>query len=193
MTGESPLVDTTSNEIGGRISAQEFVDTPSFNRNFAGYLGMLPGVVATISATTFGADSISVAGQNVRNVNYTMDGSNNNDTFNGGNGGAQARVPVEAVQEFQLLTSQFDAEYGLASGGIVNSVSKSGTNQYHGSAFFFFQDEKLADHRLLRQAAKGSRRPRPSSSSGAARSAGRSSGTRPITSSASSASRSTPA
>jgi hypothetical protein len=144
VTGESPLVDTTSKEIGGHISAQEFVDTPSFNRNFAGYLGMLPGVVATISATTFGADSISVAGQNIRNVNYTMDGSNNNDTFNGGNGGAQARVPVEAVQEFQLLTSQFDAEYGLASGGIVNSVSKQGTNSYHGSAFMFFQDEKLA-------------------------------------------------
>ena len=144
VTGEAPLVDTTSKEIGGHISAQEFVDTPSFNRNFAGYLGMLPGVVATISATTFGADSISVAGQNVRNVNYTMDGSNNNDTFNGGNGGAQARVPVEAVQEFQLLTSQFDAEYGLASGGIVNSVSKQGTNQYHGSAFLFYQNEKLA-------------------------------------------------
>jgi outer membrane receptor protein involved in Fe transport len=144
VSGEAPLVDTTSNEIGGHISAQEFVDTPSFNRNFAGYLGMLPGVVATISATTFGADSISVAGQNVRNVNYTMDGSNNNDTFNGGNGGAQARVPVEAVQEFQLLTSQFDAEYGLASGGIVNSVSKQGTNQYHGAAFLFYQDQTLA-------------------------------------------------
>jgi hypothetical protein len=144
VSAEAPLVDTSSNEIGGHISAQEFVDTPSFNRNFAGYLGMLPGVVATISATTFGADSISVAGQNVRNVNYTMDGSNNNDTFNGGNGGAQARVPVEAVQEFQLLTSQFDAEYGLASGGIVNSVSKQGTNQYHGSAFVFYQDERLA-------------------------------------------------
>jgi hypothetical protein len=144
VTAEAPLVDTTSKEIGGHINAQEFVDTPSFNRNFAGYLGMLPGVVATISLTTFGADSISVAGQNVRNVNYTMDGSNNNDTFNGGNGGAQARVPVEAVQEFQLLTSQFDAEYGLASGGIVNSVSKQGSNQYHGSAFAFFQDQRMS-------------------------------------------------
>jgi hypothetical protein len=101
-------------------------------------------VVATISATTFGADSISVAGQNVRNVNYTMDGSNNNDTFNGGNGGAQARVPVEAVQEFQLLSSQFDAEYGLTSGGIVNSVSKQGTNSLHGSAFMFFQDQRMS-------------------------------------------------
>src|SRR5687767_14464725 len=144
VSAEAPLVDTTSQEIGGRISSQEFVDTPSFNRNFAGYLGMLPGVVATISATTFGADSISVAGQNVRNVNYTMEGSNNNDTFNGGNGGAQARVPVEAVQEFQLLSSQFDAEYGLTSGGVVNSVSKSGTNRLRGAAFVFFQDEKLS-------------------------------------------------
>ena len=145
VVGESPLVDTSSKEIGGRVSAQEFVDIPSFNRNFAGYLGMLPGVVTTISLTTFGADSINVAGQNVRNVNYTMDGSNNNDTFNGGNGGAQARVPVEAVQEFQLLTSQFDAEYGLASGGIVNAVSKQGSNRYHGSAFAFFQDGSLTE------------------------------------------------
>jgi hypothetical protein len=104
---------------------------------------MLPGVVARVSLTTFGADSISVAGQNVRNVNYTMDGSNNNDAFNGGNGGAQARVPIEAVQEFQLLTGQFDAEYGLASGGIVNSVSKQGTNRFRGSAFGFFQDDKF--------------------------------------------------
>ena len=114
--------------------------TPTLPRIWA----CCPAVVATISATTFGADSISAAGQNVRNVNYTMDGSNNNDTFNGGNGGAQARVPVEAVQEFQLITSQFDAEYGLASGAIVNAVSKQGTNQYHGSAFAFYQDEKLA-------------------------------------------------
>ncbi|HET9702921.1 MAG TPA: carboxypeptidase regulatory-like domain-containing protein, partial [Vicinamibacterales bacterium] len=143
VTGESPLVDISSQEIGGTVSAQEFVEIPSFNRNFAGYLGMLPGVVTAVSLTTFGADSISVAGQNVRNVNYTMDGSNNNDTFNGGNGGAQARVPVEAVQEFQLLTSQFDAEYGNASGGIVNSVSKSGTNSFRGSAIGFFQDEKM--------------------------------------------------
>lgn len=143
VTGEAPLVDTSSKAIGGNVSAREFVELPSFNRNFAGYLGMLPGVVATVSLTTFGADSISVAGQNVRNVNYTMDGSNNNDTFNGGNGGAQARVPVEAVQEFQLLTSQFDAEFGMASGGVVNSVSKQGTNQFHGSAFAFFQDDSF--------------------------------------------------
>jgi Carboxypeptidase regulatory-like domain/TonB dependent receptor/TonB-dependent Receptor Plug Domain len=143
VSGESQLVDPSSKEIGGFVNAQELSDVPSFNRNFAGYLGMLPGVVTSISLTTFGADSISVAGQNIRNVNYTMDGSNNNDTFNGGNGGAQARVPLDAVQEFQLLTSQFDAEYGLASGGVVNAVSKSGTNQFKGSAFAYVQDDKV--------------------------------------------------
>ena len=150
VSGESQLVDTTSKEIGGFVNAQELADIPSFNRNFAGYLGNLPGVVTSISLTTFGADSISVAGQNVRNVNYTMDGSNNNDTFNGGNGGAQARIPLDAVQEFQLLTSQFDAEYGLALGGVVNTVSKSGTNQFKGSAFMYLQDDNVHLAGLLR-------------------------------------------
>ena len=97
----------------------------------------MPGVTALISTDSFGADSIRVNGQGTQNVNYTLDGAGNNDTFNGGNGGAQARTPVEAVQEFQLLTSQFDAEFGASSGGVVNAVSKQGTNALHGTAFFF--------------------------------------------------------
>lgn len=144
VTGEAPLVDLSSKEIGGHVSADELVTTPAFNRNFTAYLGMLPGVVASISTASFGADSINVNGQTVRNVNYMLDGANNNDTFNGGNGGAQARVPVESVQEFQLLTSQFDAEYGSTSGGVVNAVSKQGTNQLRGSAFMFFQNDAMA-------------------------------------------------
>ncbi len=144
VTGESPIVDLSSKEIGGHVAAKELAETPAFNRNFTAYLGMLPGVVASISTGSFGADSINVNGQTVRNVNYTLDGANNNDTFNGGNGGAQARLPVDAVQEFQLLTSQFDAEFGSTSGGIVNAVSKQGTNQFHGSTFLFFQNDAMA-------------------------------------------------
>jgi hypothetical protein len=143
VTGEAPLIDTSSKEIGGFVNAQELADTPAFNRNFTAYLGLMPGVVAGISTSSFGADSINVNGQSVQNVNYTFDGSNNNDTFNGGNGGAQARIPVEAVQEFQLLTGQFDAEHGAASGAIVNAVSKQGTNAWRGSTFFFYQDDKM--------------------------------------------------
>jgi hypothetical protein len=143
VTAQASLVDTSSKEIGGYVRAQEINDVPSFNRNFTSYLGMMPGVVAGISTGSFGADSINVNGQAVQNVNYTFDGSNNNDTFNGGNGGAQARIPVEAVQEFQLLTSQFDAEFGNASGAVVNAVSKAGTNQFRGSGFLFFQDDVM--------------------------------------------------
>jgi len=143
VTVESPLVDTTSKQIGGTVTSQELNDIPSINRNFTTYLGTLPGVTAFISTDSFGADSIRINGQGTQNVNYTLDGAGNNDTFNGGNGGAQARTPVEAIQEFQLLTSQFDAEFGASSGGVVNAVSKSGTNQLHGTGFFFDATDKM--------------------------------------------------
>ena len=68
VTAEAPLVDTTSKEVGGNISAEEFVNTPSFNRSFSGFLGMVPGIVSTVSTSTFGGDTISVGGQGARNV-----------------------------------------------------------------------------------------------------------------------------
>jgi len=143
VTAESPLVDTTTKQLGGSIPTQELNDIPSLNRNFTSYLSLLPGITSTISVDSFGADSIRVNGQATQNANYTLDGAGNNDSFNNGNGGAQARIPVEAVQEVQVLTSQFDAEFGMSSGGVVNTVSKQGTNQMHGTAFFFQQNEKM--------------------------------------------------
>ncbi len=143
VTAEAPLVDTTSKSVGGYIQSQELLDTPSFNRNFTGYLDLVPGVVATGSTASFAADSISVNGMDSANVAYNFDGASNDDDHLGGSAGAQARIPLEAVQEFQLLTGQFDAEFGLASGGVLNAVSKSGTNQFHGAAFGFFKDAGL--------------------------------------------------
>jgi hypothetical protein len=143
VTAESPLIDTTTKQIGGTVTAQELNDIPSINRNFTTYLATLPGVTGFISTDSFGADSIRINGQGTQNVNYTLDGAGNNDTFNGGNGGAQARTPVEAVQEFQLLTSQFDAEFGASSGGVVNAVSKQGTNVFHGTVFFFDANQNM--------------------------------------------------
>src|SRR5262245_25172951 len=143
VTAEAPLVDTTSKQLGGSVTTQELNDTPSLNRNFTSYLSLLPGITATLSTDSFGADSIRVNGQATQNANYMLDGAGNNDNFNNGNGGAQARTPVEAIQEFQLLTSQFDAEFGSTSGGVVNAVSKQGTNQLHGVAFFFNQNQSM--------------------------------------------------
>ncbi|PYR47910.1 MAG: hypothetical protein DMF95_15200 [Acidobacteria bacterium] len=141
VTAETPLVDTTSKQLGGSVPTQELQDVPSLNRNFTSYLSLLPGITSTISVDSFGADSIRVNGQATQNSNYMLDGAGNNDNFNNGNGGAQARTPVEAVQEFQLLTSNFDAEFGQTSGGVVNAVSKQGTNSMHGTAFFFDQNQ----------------------------------------------------
>lgn len=96
-----------------------------------------------ISTESFGSDSVSVNGQDPRYNNFTLDGANNNDDVIGQRAGSQARVALEAVQEFQILTNQFSAEFGRTSGGIINAVTKSGTNSFRGSAFGFFQDKSL--------------------------------------------------
>ena len=143
VSAESPLVDVTSKEIGGNITSQTLVQLPSVNGNFVGFVGLLPGIVPSISTESFGSDSISVNGQDPRNNNYMLDGGNNNDDVIGQRAGTQARTPIEAIQEFQVLTNQFDAEFGRTAGAVINAVTKQGTNQVRGSAFGYYQSGKL--------------------------------------------------
>src|SRR5262245_47921951 len=133
VSASTPLVDVTSKEIGGNIGTETLVNLPSVNGNFIGFVGLLPGIVPSISTESFGSDSISANGQDPRNNNYTVDGGNNNDDVIGQRAGMQARTPIEAVQEFQVLTSQYDAEFGRTTGAVVNAVIKSGSNAIHGS------------------------------------------------------------
>jgi hypothetical protein len=142
VTAESPLVDVTSKEVGGNIS-RELVELPSINRNFIGFIGLLPGVVPNISSDTVGSDSININGMDSRNNNYLLDGANNYDDFNGGRSGTQARTPLESIQEFQVILQQFDAEFGRSTGAIINAVTRQGSNSFHGSAFGYFQDASL--------------------------------------------------
>jgi hypothetical protein len=143
VTTESPLVDVTSKEIGGNITSETLVQLPSVNGNFIGFIGLLPGIVPSISTESFGSDSISVNGQDPRNNNYSVDGGNNNDDVIGQRAGMQARTPIEAIQEFQVITNQFDAEFGRTSGAVINAVTKQGSNVVRGSAFGFLQDGSL--------------------------------------------------
>ena len=145
VTGEAPLVDVTSKEVGGNITARELVDLPSINRNFIGFVGLLPGIVPNISTESFGSDAVSVNGGDPRNNNYLLDGANNNDDVIGQRAGTQARTPIEAIQEFQVLTSQFDAEFGRTTGAVINAVTKQGTNRLRGSVFSYFQDAALTE------------------------------------------------
>jgi len=143
VTGESPIVDMTSKEVGGNITARELVELPSINRNFIGFVGLLPGIIPTISTESFGSDSVNVNGLDARNNNYLLDGANNNDDAIGQRAGTQARTPLESIQEFQVLTNQFDAEFGRTNGAVINAVTKQGTNTLRGSVFSYFQDAGL--------------------------------------------------
>ena len=143
ITAEEPLVETSASKIGGTITEEELIELPSVNRNFIGFVGLVPGVVPNISTESFGSDSVSTNGQDPRYNNFQLDGANNNDDVIGQRAGAQTRTALEAVQEFQVLTNQFDAEFGRTSGGVINAITKSGKNTFNGSAFGFFQDDAL--------------------------------------------------
>lgn len=151
VTADAPIVQTTSKEVGGYIGQRELTELPSVNRNFIGFVGLLPGVVPNISTESFGSDSVSVNGQDPRYNNFLLDGANNNDDVIGQRAGGQTRTALESVAEFQVITNQFDAEFGRTSGGVINAITKSGTNEFHGSGFGFFQDSSLnAANRFIR-------------------------------------------
>ena len=134
VTAQSPLVDTTSARVGGNLGTAELSELPAMNRNYFSTVGLLPGVQFTPS-NQMGNDTIIAGGQTSQNTNVSVDGGYNADDALGTSSGAQVRTPLEAVQEFQVLTSMYDAEYGRASGAIVNAVSKAGTNQFRGVVF----------------------------------------------------------
>src|SRR5712691_345864 len=145
VTAAAPIVDVTSKEVGGNITTKELTELPSVNRNFIGFIALLPGVVPNISTESFGADSVSVNGQDSRNNNYLFDGGANNDDVIGQRAGTQARTPLEAVQEFQVLTSQYDAEFGRTTGAIINAITKQGTNDFKGVVFGYLQHAGITE------------------------------------------------
>ncbi len=158
VTAVSPIVDLTSKELGGNITSDTLVKLPSVNGNFIGFVGLLPGIVPSVSTESFGSDSISVNGQDPRNNNYMVDGGNNNDDVIGQRAGMQARTPIEAIQEFQVITGQYDAQYGRTSGAVVNAVTKAGTNNFRGVAFGFLQNTDLTSQAFF---AKQNNLPKP--------------------------------
>ena len=166
MTSEAPQVDLTSTEVGGTVATAELTNLPSGNRNFTSFVALLPGVVYN-PTTDSSSDNVTINGQHGSGVVFLMDGASNNDDLRGGSAGAQARTPLEAIQEFQVVTNQFDAAYGGATAGVINAVSKQGTNAIRGSAFGYFTNAGSDRQGLLRRAA-GSREAR-----GAAQAVGR--------------------
>ena len=144
VSGEAPLVDVSSAAVGGHISATELNDLPAANRNYMAFVGSVPGTVFVPSAE-FLNDSFQANGQPTAANNIVFDGANNTDEQRGSNVGGQTRAANESIQEVQVLTNQFDAEWGRASGAVINAVTKSGTNQFAGSAFNFYTSKAMTN------------------------------------------------
>ncbi len=141
VTEEAPPVDLTTVQVGGTVASQELRDLPSPTRNFISFISMLPGIQYNPSAE--GSDSISVNGQSPNQATFVLDGGNNTDDNSASPSGAQARTPLEAVEQFQVVTNQFDVEFGRTTGGIVNAITKRGTNSFHGSAFGYLTNSAI--------------------------------------------------
>jgi outer membrane receptor protein involved in Fe transport len=142
VTGASPLVEVSSSSVGGVVDVQNIESLPLNGRQFANLAMTIPGVGLGFHSDPTKSTQFSpqIAGGNGRNVNYQIDGGDNNDDTVGG---LLQLFPLEAIQEFNFQTARYKAEYGRSNGGVMNIVTKSGTNQYQGSWFSLFRDKSM--------------------------------------------------
>ena len=151
VTEEAPLVEASRDVLGEVVDRELVVDLPLNGRDFGKLVALVPGATVEpsgVAAIQSGFGQFSVNGNRDRSNNYTLDGTDNNDPFfnnsalnQTGIGGAPGSLlPIDAIQEFNLQ-SQFPAEYGRNSGSVVNIITKSGTNQIHGSVFEFLRND----------------------------------------------------
>jgi hypothetical protein len=148
VTGEVSLVNTTTAATSGLIGDKEIRELPLNGRNFVQLTLLEPGVVQSRSAGSSsvvgGGVKLNFNGARMDANNYIVDGTTANSVNQQAIGGASGQaMGVEAIQEFQVLASNYSAEFGRGAGGVVNVVSKSGTNELHGSAFEFLRNDKL--------------------------------------------------
>jgi outer membrane receptor protein involved in Fe transport len=133
VTTEAPLIETTP-AIGTVVSEQQLETLPLNGRQFANVAVLAPGTSLAYNAdpTKPGQLTIALNGGIGRNVNFTVDGGDNTDDTIGG---ALQNYNLDAVEEFKIQTAQYKAEYGRSSGGVLSVVTKTGTNEFHGSVY----------------------------------------------------------
>src|SRR2546423_3544228 len=144
VTAAAPLVETTRSEVSSVVNDKAIANLPVNGRNFIDFVLTTPGVVRDPR----GGD-ISFAGQRGTLNSLVVDGANNDNTFFGqtvgrtGSGRAPYQFSQDAVKEFQVNNNAYSAEYGRAGGAVINVVTKSGTNDFHGSVFDYYRDKRL--------------------------------------------------
>ncbi len=145
VTADAPLVNTSDATIGRTVDNREIVSLPLVNRDVYSLLNLTPGVEVTESGNAFGYPGQRAlingsADGGAGSVNYYLDGGSNMAALR--NTGNPAPNP-DAVREFRVITNSYGAEFGRFSGGVIDVVTKSGTNALHGSLFEFIRNDKL--------------------------------------------------
>jgi len=147
VTGAPPVVDTTSTQLGSIVNERSSTQLPLNQRDVYQLLQLQPGVQSQLGNDLFyGSDKagvVTVNGGRGRSNNYSVNGGDGNDLF--------ANLPAiepspDSIEEFRVIANAFDAEYGRNSGAVVNVVTKSGTNDLHGSLYEFFRNDVLNAH-----------------------------------------------
>jgi Carboxypeptidase regulatory-like domain len=144
VSSEAPLVDTTSTQLGAVMDQRSVSQLPLNARDTYQLLQLQPGVQGVGGSDLFygsnTAGAVSVNGGRGRSNNFSVNGGDGNDLFV--NSPAIQPTP-DTIQEFRVLSNTFDAEYGRNSGAVINVVTKSGTNAWHGSAYEFLRNQLL--------------------------------------------------
>ncbi len=146
VTSEAPLVDTSSTQLGAVVNNRSVNELPLNARDTYQFLQLQPGVQSQLGSsggTFYGSDSagaVSVNGGRDRANNFSVNGGDANDQF--------VNLPTiqptpDAIEEFRVISNTFDAEYGRNSGAVVNVVTKSGTNSWHGNIYEYFRNKVL--------------------------------------------------
>ena len=142
VNATAPLVDTQKTAVSSVVTQQQIESLPINGRNFISFAVITPGVTTdrTPQQGASATSGLTFAGQRARSNNITVDGLDNNDPAVNA---VRATFSQEAVREFQVLTNSYSAEFGKASGGVVNIVTKTGTNRTSGNLFGYVRDETL--------------------------------------------------
>jgi len=140
---QPPAIDPTQTASASIIDTERIEELPVRSRNYLNFVLLAPGVAASTEQSTAYPNSqqqdsgFTFGGLRARSNNLSIDGVDNNDEFTGS---SRVELSLEIVREFQVVNNGLSAEFGGASGGSINVVTKSGTNQFHGDAFLFGQD-----------------------------------------------------
>ena len=152
VTGEIPNIETTSSTVSGLVNGTKVRELPLNARDWTQLAALEPGVstVKTQVALNSGkgqrgfGQQMTVSGGRPQQNNYRLDGISINDYSNGAPGSvAGVDLGVDAIDEFSVLTSNSPAEYGRSSGGVINAVTRSGTDKFHGSVYEFIRNSAL--------------------------------------------------